>query len=308
MRSGRKALELVLSKWQLYLFLLIPVVYIILFAYIPMTGIQLAFKKYVISKGIWGSPWIGFGNFIRFFTSYNFWVILKNTLTISLYSLVVGFPIPILLALMMNVMTNKGYKKVIQTVTYIPYFISVVVLVGMVSQFFNPRIGVFAQLIAAVTGAREVPNLLASANAFPHLYVWSGIWQHAGWNSIIYMAALSSSDVQLHEAATIDGASRLQRVFHIDLPTILPTAIVLLILNTGQIMNVGFEKVFIMQNNMNLDASEVISTYVYKVGLASARADFSYATAIGLFNSLINFLMIVTVNAISKRFSQQSLW
>lgn len=300
-------LRSILSKWQLYVFLIVPVAYIIIFAYIPMFGIQIAFKDFTARGGIWGSEWVGFKHFENFFTSYQFSRVIKNTLTLSLYSLVVGFPIPIILALMLNAERNQKYKKVVQTVTYLPHFISMVVLVGMITQFLNPRIGFIPQFLASVFGGDPV-NFMASPEAFPHIYVWSGIWQSVGWNSIIYMAALAGTDIQLHEAAEIDGASRFKRVLYIDLPVIIPTAIILLILNSGQIMNVGFEKVFLMQNNLNISTSEVISTYVYDIGLASSRANFSYGTAIGLFNSVINFILIITVNTISKKATEQSLW
>lgn len=297
----------VLSKWQLYVFLLIPLVYIIIFAYVPMTGLQLAFKKFTANLGIWGSPWIGFANFERFFTSYQFTRVIKNTLTISFYGLIAGFPLPILLALVLNSLRSERYKKFAQTVTYLPYFISTVVLVGILTQMLNPRIGLVANIYTGLTGM-EFTNLMASPGAFPHLYVWSGVWQSMGYNSIIYIAALSGVAPELHEAAEIDGASRFQRVLHIDWPTVLPTAAIMLILNAGQLMNVGFEKAWLMQNDMNVAASEVISTYVYKVGIAMSTADFAYGTAIGLFNSVINLLLIVTVNFSSKRLGGNSLF
>lgn len=297
----------ILSKWQLFIFLLIPLTYIILFAYVPMTGLQLAFKKFDPTLGIWGSPFVGLTNFKRFFSSYQFVRVIKNTLTISFYSLFAGFPLPIILALILNTLRSTKYKKFAQTVTYLPYFISTVVLVGILTQMLNPRIGLVAQLVSQLTG-NEFPNVMASPSAFPHLYVWSGVWQTMGYNSIIYIAALASVAPELHEAAEIDGASRFKRLLHIDWPAIMPTASIMLILNVGQLMNVGFEKAWLMQNDMNVAASEVISTFVYKVGIASATSDFAYGTAIGLFNSVINLLLIVTVNAISKRLSDTSLF
>ncbi len=297
----------ILSRWQLYLLLVVPVAYIIVFAYIPMAGIQLAFKKFTLDGGIWGSPWIGLENFTKFFSSYQFERVVGNTLKISLYSLIAGFPMPILFSLMLNAMVSVRYKKFIQTVTYIPHFISTVVMVGMLIQFFNPRIGLFGVFYTLLTG-QEAPNLLGQPDAFSHLYVWSGIWQGLGWSSIIYMAALANADPELHEAAVIDGASRFKRIIYIDFPCILPTAIILLIVSTGSIMNVGFEKTFLMQNNLNRRASEVISTYVYQVGIGSSSLNFSYATAIGLFNSIINFILISLVNFISRKVSDQSLW
>ena len=296
-----------IKHWQLYLFLVIPIVLVFIFNYIPMAGIQLAFKKYNMNLGIMGSPWIGFDNFKKFFRNYQFWRLLKNTLTLSLYGMLAGFPIPIMLALLLNSMNNLKYKKFIQTVTYMPHFISTVVMVGLIIQVFNPRIGLYGIIYSAVTG-NNAPDILGSASAFPHIYVLSGVWQSMGWNSIIYMAALAGVDAELHEAAQMDGASKFQRILHIDLHSILPTAIMLLILNAGSIRNIGFEKAFLMQNNLNLRSSEVISTYVYKMGLESATGDYGYATAIGLFNSVINFILIVSVNAVSKKVTEQSLW
>ena len=296
-----------IKHWQLYLFLVIPIVLVFIFNYIPMAGIQLAFKKYNMNLGIMGSPWIGFDNFKKFFRNYQFWRLLKNTLTLSLYGMLAGFPIPIMLALLLNSMNNLKYKKFIQTVTYMPHFISTVVMVGLIIQVFNPRIGLYGIIYSAVTG-NNAPDVLGSASAFPHIYVLSGVWQSMGWNSIIYMAALAGVDAELHEEAQMDGASKFQRILHIDLPSILPTAIMLLILNAGSIMNIGFEKAFLMQNNLNLRSSEVISTYVYKMGLESATGDYGYATAIGLFNSVINLILIVSVNAVSKKVTEQSLW
>ena len=296
-----------LSNWQLYLFLLPGVVFICIFAYIPMAGIQIAFKEYDFTLGIWGSKWIGFGNFKRFFDSYQFSTILWNTISLSFYSLLASFPLPIIFALILNSYTSIKYKKLVQTVSYMPHFISTVVIVGMLIQIFNPRTGAVGALYMFFTNSM-ISDAFSKPNAFPHLYVWSGIWQSIGWSSIIYIAALSSVDEELHEAAQIDGASRFQRVCHIDFPSILPTATIMLILAAGNIMNVGFEKVFLMQNSLNVSRSEVISTYVYKVGLVIGSGDFSFATAIGLFNSLINFMLLVTVNFASNKLSSTSLW
>lgn len=294
------------KHYQLFLFLLIPLVWVIVFHYTPMVFIQIAFRKYKIRLGMWGSEWVGLHHFIKFFQSYQFERVLTNTIYLSFYSLLAGFPLPILLALCMNAMVGTRYKRFVQTVTYIPHFISTVVLVGMLTQFMNPRIGIYGQLGYLLTGAQP-KDILGSAAAFPHLYVWSGIWQGIGWSSIIYMAALSSVDSELHEAAQIDGASRFQRCLHIDLPSILPTAVILLIMSMGNVMSVGFEKAYLMQNQLNLSRAEVISTYVYKVSISDG-SDFSYGTAIGLFNSVVNLLMLVTVNAISKKVTSSSLW
>ncbi len=298
-------------QYQLHLFMVIPLLYILVFAYLPMFGIQIAFKDFSPGKGVWGSPWAGFKHFTTFFKSYQFNRVIKNTISISFYSLVVGFPLPIILALMLNVVRSPRYKKTIQTVTYIPYFLSTVVVVGMLVQFLNPITGLYGTLYKLITKTATHPaGLMQKPGAFIHLYVWSGIWQFLGWNSIIYIAALSGVDPQLHEAAQIDGASRFKRILTVDVPAIIPTISVLLILNAGSIMSVGFEKVFLMQNNLNLMHSEVISTYVYKVGLTSGLGNFSYATAIGLFNSIINCTLLILVNWLSKKTSEDStsLW
>ena len=290
----------VVSRWQIYLLLVIPVAYLILFSYVPMGGLVLAFKKYNVGKGILGSPWVGFDNFIRFFQSYKFSMIMKNTLTLSLYSLAVSFQIPILFALLLNALPGRRYKKLIQTVTYVPHFISTVVMVGLLFQILNSRSGIYGSVFTWLTN-QTAPDLLSDGKIFKHLYVWSGVWQSTGYNAIIYIAALSGVDQALHEAAQIDGASRFQRVLHIDVPTILPTASIMLILAVGNIMNVGFEKVLLMQNSLNMNYSEIISTYVYKVGLASGVTDFSLSTAIGMFNSVINFILLIIANWGSKR-------
>ncbi len=298
----------VLRSWQLYAMLLIPVIYLILFQYAPMYGLQIAFKKFSVRLGMEASPWVGFDQFIKFFSSYQFERVVKNTLSLSIYGLLAGFPLPILLALTLNCVRQERFKRLVQTVTYIPHFISVVVLVGMVMQFFNPIVGLYGNIWQTLFNQRP-PDILGQAATFPHVYVWSGIWQHMGWSSIIYIAALSSVDMELHEAAQIDGAGRFKRVLHIDLPSILPTATILLILDAGRIMSVGFEKVYLMQNSLNISSSELISTYVYRIGLGSGgNSDFSYATAIGLFNSVINLVLIVFVNTLSRRLSKTSLW
>ena len=296
------------NNWQLYAFLLPSIIFIIIFAYIPMGGIVLAFKDYDFTKGIFGSPWVGFENFERFFSAYNFWPLLWNTISLSLYGLIAGFPFPIILALILNAFPCLKFKKVVQTVSYMPHFISTVVMVGMLMQLFNPRTGAFGVIYQIITGGQMMTDWFGEPGAFQHLYVWSGIWQGIGWGSIIYIAALSGVDESLHEAAIIDGASRFQRVIYIDIPCILPTMVIMLILNAGRIMNVGFEKTYLMQNSLNISRSEVISTYVYKVGMVIGTGDYPYSTAIGLFNSVINFIMLILVNSISKRLTESSLW
>jgi len=271
-----------------------------------MYGLQIAFRDYRAVDGIWGSRWIGLANFIKFFNSYEFKRVVTNTLGIAIYNLIASFPMPIMLAIALNVSYRNKFKKVTQYVTYMPYFISTVVMVGIILRFLNPRIGVVNKLITALGG--EAVDFMAVPEYFKSIYVWSGVWQYTGWNSIIYLAALASVSPELHEAAMIDGASRFKRVIYIDLPGIMPTAVILLILNCGHLMNVGFEKVFLMQNPLNLRTSQVIATYEYSVGLKSAAANFSYATAIGFFNSVINLILIVIVNKIAKKYTEISLW
>lgn len=296
--------------WQLYLFLLIPVVWILIFCYYPMLGAQIAFRKYVPTQGIWGSKWVGFANFEKFFSSYMFRRVLFNTLRISFYSLLASFPLTILLALVINSIQSLRFKKVVQMITYIPHFISVVVLVGMIIQMMSPVSGLYGAFYRLLGGAGMPVDILGKPDAFPHLYVWSGVWQSIGWGTIIYIAALAGVDPALHEAAEVDGATRWKRIIHIDIPSILPTASVMLILSCGGIMNVGFEKSFLMQNSLNLRVSEVISTYVYKVGLSGGASDYSYSSAIGLFNSAINCILLISMNTLSKRMSadDNSLW
>jgi len=272
-----------------------------------MYGVQIAFKQFTFAKGIWGSAWVGLDQFKKFFTSPVFWQLLRNTLTLSLYSLFAVFPIPIILALALNSMRNAHYKKFIQMVTYLPHFISVVVLVGMMYTLLNPRIGMYGILYKLVTGTYP-RDVLSSAKLFPHIFVWSGAWQNVGYNSIIFLAALSAVDPELHEAAMIDGASRFRRVLHVDLPAILPTVVILLILRCGSIMGVSYEKAFLMQNDLNRQTSQIISTYVYQVGLQSGTGNYSYAAAIGLFDSVINLILLVLVNQISRKINDTSLW
>lgn len=305
-RRRSKVLRNICARWQLYLFLALPLVYILVFAYYPMTGIQIAFKRFAPKLGIWGSQWIGLKHFETFFSSYYFERVLSNTLVLSFYTLLAGFPITVVFALALNTVAHPRYKKLVQTVSYIPYFISTVVVVSILMQVVNPLFGLVGN--AYKLFGQTAPDLMSQPNAFPHLYVWSGIWQTLGWNSIIYLAALSNVDQQLHEAAQIDGASRLQRVVHVDFPAIVPTVVMMLILNVGSLMNIGFEKTYLMQNNLNLSASEVISTYSYKVAFSGVNSNFGLSTAIGLFNSVVNFVLIVLCNGLSKRLTESSLW
>ena len=297
------------EKWQLYALLAIPFIYVLIFMYGPVCGLIIAFKDYKYKLGIFGSPWVGFDQFIEFFNSYNFWPIVRNTLTLSVYSLVAGFPITIFFALCINAFPSAKYTKVVQTVTYVPHFISTVVMVGFIKQLLNIRIGIWGIAWSAITGQPmgSAPAILTSGPAFKHMYVWTGIWQSTGYSAVIYIAALAGVDPSLHEAAIIDGANRAQRCWHVDIPTILPTAIIMLIMQIGHLMSVGYEKTYLLQNTQNQSYSEIISTYVYKVGLVGV-SDYSYSTAIGLFNSIINFILLMTVNFISNKVTGSGLF
>jgi len=294
------------QDYQLYLIIMLPFAWLLIFQYGPMYGLQLAFKNFRIMDGIWGSPWVGLDHFVKFFQSHQFTRVVGNTVLISLYELAASFPIPIILALALNATLRTRFKLTVQFVTYMPYFISTVVMVGIILQFLNPRIGII-NMGLGLFGAEPI-NFMGEPSMFKSIYVWSGIWQNAGWGTIIYLAALSSVSPEIHEAATIDGASRLQRIWHVDLPGIMPTIVTLLILNMGSIMGIGFEKIFLMQNPLNISSSEVISTYVYSVSLASSAPNYSFATAIGFFNSFVNLILIMTVNQIAKKVGQTSLW
>ncbi|WP_407873150.1 ABC transporter permease [Paenibacillus sp. P36] len=290
--------------YELYLFLLPTLAYFLIFHYGPMYGLQIAFKNFIAVKGIWGSPWVGLDHFQRFFNSSQFILVLKNTVLLNLFELSITFPLPILLALLLNQIKNVRFKKWVQTVTYAPHFISAVVIVGMLFIFLSPRTGLVNQFIQFLGG--EPIYFIARPEWFKTIYVFSGLWQNAGWSMIIYLAALTSVSPDLHEAAIMDGANKYQRMWHIDVPSIMPTVMIMLILNLGNFMTVGFEKVYLMQNALNVDASEVIQTYVYKSGLLSAQ--YSYSAAVGLFNAGINFILLISVNTLAKRLKQTSLW
>ncbi|WDH99226.1 ABC transporter permease subunit [Paenibacillus urinalis] len=302
-RKRAPALQQIKRNWGLYLLLLPAVILLLLFAYIPMYGIVIAFKDYSPALGIGGSPWAGLKYFEKFFNSYQFDTTIKNTLILSLYSLAT-FPIPIMLALMINQMRENRFKRFFQTVTYMPHFISTVVMVGLLLILLSPSTGLIGH-IYRLFGA-EAPNLMGSPGLFSSVYVWSDVWQHTGWDSIIFIAALSAVSPSLYEAATMDGASRWQKIWYIDLPMLMPTAVTLLILRVGSLLGVGFEKVYLMQNNLNISSSEVISTYVYKIGMLSSQ--YSFSSAINLANTIINFILLIMVNEISKKYSKNSLW
>lgn len=291
-------------NWILYLMLLPVMAYFIIFEYIPMCGITLAFRDYKIKLGILGSPWNNFAYFKRFFSSYRFPILVKNTLGISLYSLAVSFPIPIIFALFLNYLKHPRLKKTVQLISYAPHFISTVVICGMIILFTTPETGIF-NILREMIGLESV-NFLAKPEWFKSIYVWSGVWQGMGWNAVIYISALNGVDYEMHEAAIVDGATQIQRMIHIDLPSIKPTIVMLLIMRLGSIMSVGFEKVFLLQNDLNSSTSSIISTYVYQVGLLNA--DYGYSTAVGLFNNVINIILLLSANAFSKKVLEESLF
>ena len=303
-RKRHRAVKLMRKNWVLYLFLLPAVLYIGVFHYAPMYGVQLAFRDFSAAAGIWGSPFVGMKYFNMFFSSPRFWILLTNTIVLSAYNLALSFPAPILLALILHYTPNLHLKKFAQTVTYAPHFISTVVLVGMPNIFLSPSSGFVNSLIKAL--GFEPIYFFGEAGWFRHVYVFSDIWQSTGWGSIIYMAALTGVSPELHEAAIIDGATKVQRIWHIDIPTIMPTMVILLIMSLSNIMSIGFEKTYLMQTNLNLSTSEVISTYTYKIGLM--QAEYSYSTAIGLFNNVINFTLLIIVNWAARHLSGNSLW
>ncbi len=285
---------------QLYVFMIPVVVYLFIFCYMPMYGVQIAFKDFNVALGIANSKWVGFKHFTRFFNSFQFWNLIKNTLGLSFYNLVASFPIPIFLALLITQTRNKAFRNTFQTVMYAPHFISEVVVVGMMFLFLSPRTGIVNLMFGTSI------NYMAEAKMFKHLYVISSMWQNAGWNSIIYVAALSSVSPDLYEAARIDGASKFKQILYIDIPCILPTAIILLVMSCGSIMNMGAQKAYLMQTATTASSQELISTYVYKIGLI--KNQFSYSSAIGLFNSVVNIILLVSVNFISKKLTDTSLW
>ena len=291
-------------NYDLYLMAIPGIVFYVLFKYWPMYGVQIAFRNYNAALGITGSPWVGLKWFEKFIHSFQFGSLMSNTFLIAFYSLLVGFPIPIILALALNANEHPRFKKTVQMVSYAPHFISVVVLVSLLNVFFGQSFGLINNLRAAVGADRIL--YLGKPQFFRHMYVWSGVWQNMGWNAIIYISALSGVSPELHEAATVEGASRLQRIRYIDFPHILPTITILLIMDSGHLLNVGFDKVYLMQNDQNLRYAQVISTYVYEMGLLKNQP--SYSAAIGLFNSLISLVMLIAVNKISQHIGETSLW
>lgn len=295
---------IVKHEWQLYLFILPVVIYFLIFNYAPMYGIVIAFKRYSIARGIFESPWVGFLYFEKFFDSPMFGKLLVNTLFLSFYQLLVYFPFPVIFALMLNHTKGKQIKKFAQTVTYAPHFISIVVLAGMMFLFLSPTSGVVNVMLNKL--GLESINFMGSDRWFSHLFVYSQVWQHTGYQAIIFLAALTAVDLSLYEVATIDGATKLQKILYIDLPSILPTVVTLLLLQVGRMLNVDTQKALLMQTATNLDTSEIIGTYVYRIGLVDSQ--FSYSTAINLFQTVINLALLVIVNRISKKLADESLW
>lgn len=299
----RRLWRRVRSSWQLYLLALPAIVFFFVFNYIPMYGVQIAFKDFIANKGIWDSPWVGLKHFERFFDSFYFWRLLRNTLALSIYQVLL-FPLPIILALSLNEVKKQFFKRFAQTLTYAPHFVSVVVVVGMLFALLDPRTGLFNHLIGLV-GIAPI-QFMQEPGWFRHLYVWSGVWQSLGWGTIIYLAALAGVNPELHQAAEVDGANRLQRIRHVNIPAIMPTIVILFILDFGSFMSVGFEKVLLMSNTLNSSTSDIIQTFVYRTGLLQGQ--YSYAAAVGLFDSIINILLLVGVNQLARKYSENSLW
>ncbi|MCL2320270.1 MAG: ABC transporter permease subunit [Treponema sp.] len=292
------------KSWDLYLMMLLPILWYVIFIYAPMYGIQIAFRDYMPSKGFLGSTFVGLKHFRRFFNSYYFVRVLKNTLGINFYSLLVGFPIPIIFALLLNELKSVRYKKLVQNITYLPHFLSTVVIVSIINMILAVDYGVVNTVLKAL--GREQYNFMIVPAFFKHIFVWSGIWENMGWDAIIYIAALAGVDLSLYEAATIDGASRWQKIRYISVPCIMPTIIIMLLLRTGHIMNIGYEKVLLMQNSLNMESSDVISTFVYRSGILGA--EYSFASAVGFFNSVCNFFLLLVANRTARKLSETSLW
>ena len=292
------------KDWQLYVLVLPALIYVIIFNYIPMYGLQISFQDFHPAKGFANSEWVGFKNFTKFFSYYQFWKIMRNTLVLGFYNLIANFFPAIILAILLHNTSNKRFKSLVQTISYAPYFISTVVMAGMIILMFSQKYGVVNSIIALLGG--EKINFMAEASLFPHIYVWSGVWQGLGWNSIIYLSALAGADQQLYEAAKVDGANQLQRIIHLDIPTLMPTAVIMLILNSGSILTSDTQKVLLLQNSLNLRTSEIIGTLVHKSGLYNMQ--YSYSTAVGLFQTVINVIFLFKVNKIAGKLSETSLW
>ncbi|GAB2608315.1 ABC transporter permease [Pseudactinotalea suaedae] len=292
------------QHWELYLLMLVPLAWFAIFKYVPMSNAIIAFKDYYLLEGVWGSPWVGLKHFQAFIDNPVALTLVKNTFLLSAYVLLAGFPIPIILALALNEVRQGLFRKSVQMVTYAPYFISTVVVISMTILVLSPQLGFVSDALGVI--GVPMPDLLGRAEYFRHIYVWSEVWQTAGYSAVIYLAALAGIDPGLYEAARVDGASRLQKIWHVDIPSLMPTAVIILILGVGNVMAIGFEKAFLLQNPLNLGTSEIIATYVYKVGLLSSN--FSMATAVGLFNSVINLVLLLMVNAVARRVTGSGLW
>ena len=301
---GKRVQKVLKRDWQLLVLCARPVLYFIVFHYIPMYGVQIAFKDFKATDGIWRSAWVGFKHFKRFFASSQFVSLIKNTLGLSLLQILLGFPVPIILAIMLNQVKNQRFRKFAQSILYCPHFISIVVLAGMLYIFLSPRNGIVNTIIKMLGG--EAIFFLGEAKYFKLTFVISGIWQNAGWSAIIYIAALAGISPDLYEAAQVDGANKWQRIRHIDIPGIMPTIIMMLIMEIGKVMSLGFQKAYLLQNAQNLSASEIISTYIYKVGMLDAQ--YSYSAAVNLFNNVINIILLVTFNKLAKKLTDNSLW
>ena len=294
------------NNWQFWAIIALPVIYAVVFAYIPMAGILIAFEDYSPRGGIFGSDWVGLKWFQQFLTSTSSVRVIKNTLILGVYSLIVNFPLPILLAIGLTHLMSDKYRKTIQMVTYAPHFLSTVIMVGLLNQLLSLHNGLLNRMLE-LFGANAV-NFLGKPEYFRHVYVWSGVWQEAGYGAIIYISALAGVDPQLHEAASIDGASMWKRIWHVDIPGILPTITIMLILRMGSVITVGFEKIYLMQNSTNISLSEVIETYVYKQSITASKPDFSYSTAVGLFQNLVSLFLVLTANFFSTKISNYGLW
>ena len=296
-KSSIGFVEEVRRSRPLYLLMIPSIIIFALFTYYPMYGIVIAFKNFTPAEGIMGSSWAGLKYFKQYFNSYQFGLTIKNTIIISLYTIAVTFPLPVIMGLLVNQMKAQKFKKFFQVSTYLPHFISTVVMAGMLILFLSPSTGIIAKLVGML--GFKLPNLMGSAKAFPHIYVWSEAWQHVGWDSILYIATLSSVDPTLYEAATMDGANKWHKMIHIDVPALLPTATIMFIMRMGSVMSIGFEKAYALQTDMNLPASEILSTYVYRIGLLNG--DYGYSTAVGLFNSVVNVILLIFVNWVVKK-------
>lgn len=299
-----KRIRRLLKHWEFYAMLVPVFTVILIFKYVPMYGLQIAFRDFRASRGIWGSDWVGMKWFIRFFNSYNAERLIVNTLLLSVESMIFSFPVPIILALMINQVSNSKFQRTVQTVIYAPHFISVMVLAGMLYIFLSPYGGLI-NLIINMLGGQSI-YFMGDAKWFRPIYIISGIWQDAGWGTIIYLATLSGVSTELYEAATVDGANKLRRIWHIDIPALMPTIIILLIMSFGNLMSIGFEKVLLLQTDLNKATSDVIATYVYEQGIL--KTQYSFSTAVGLFNTAINLVLLIAVNYISRRVGDISLW